>query len=57
MFVFSGNNMNAFLNENWRDVYKEMAPTIEATFEQVTLSLTKSIFDKFSFEELYPKTL
>lgn len=48
-----GENMNAFLNENWRDVWTELAPSIDTAIAEVCKSIMVNLFKKFSYDGIY----
>ncbi|KAL5273083.1 hypothetical protein ACFFRR_000072 [Megaselia abdita] len=48
-----GSNLNIFLNENWKDVWTELQPSIHSAIAEVMKSIMKNIFIKFSYEELF----
>ncbi|XP_067005499.2 protein takeout [Anabrus simplex] len=53
--VALGNNMNKFLNENWRDVLKELKPGLESALGQLFKNLANRFFLKVPFNEVFPK--
>lgn len=46
-------NMNLFLNENWRDIFQELRPSIEDAFSQILNSLLNSVFSKVPYSDFY----
>lgn len=46
-------NMNLFLNENWRDIFQELKPSIEDAFTQILNSLLNSVFSKVPYSDFY----
>lgn len=46
-------NMNLFLNENWRDIFQELKPSIEDAFSQIVNSLINSVFAKVPYSDFY----
>lgn len=44
--VFSGNNMNVFLNENWREVLLELQPAIEDVFAVAFKSIGQQFLNR-----------
>jgi len=49
--------MNAFLNENWRDLFNEISPSLLSVWGQMILK-TFSGFDKLvPFDEVFPENL
>ncbi|GFG38868.1 hypothetical protein Cfor_02175 [Coptotermes formosanus] len=52
-----GNQMNDFINENWKDIYKSMSPAITEAFAQVIGSIVNNIADVLPFDALFPETI
>uniref|UniRef100_A0A0A9X583 Protein takeout n=1 Tax=Lygus hesperus TaxID=30085 RepID=A0A0A9X583_LYGHE len=50
---FLGSNMNRFLNENWKDVTKELGPAVGQAFSDVFRLLLTRIAAQVPFEEIY----
>ena len=48
-----GSNLNVFLNENWRDVWVELQPSIHSAIAEVMKSIMREIFTKFSYDEIF----
>lgn len=48
-----GDNMNTFLNENWRDILNELKPSITSALEQILEAIVNRIFAKVPHKELY----
>lgn len=48
-----GDNMNIFLNENWRDILNELKPSITSTLEQILEAIINRIFAKVPYKEMY----
>lgn len=48
-----GDNMNTFLNENWRDILNELKPSITSALEQILEAIVNRIFAKVPYRELY----
>lgn len=53
---FSGENMNYFLNENWREVTKELGPALGEAIGEVFRLLLSNIADLVPYEYIYPDT-
>lgn len=49
-----GDNMNAFLNENWKEVTEDVGPAITEGLEKVFAQVTKNLVNAVSYDELYP---
>lgn len=56
-FSVAGNQMNDFINENWKDIYKSMSPAITEAFAQVIGSIVNNIADVLPFDALFPETI
>uniref|UniRef100_A0A336M7R2 CSON013083 protein n=1 Tax=Culicoides sonorensis TaxID=179676 RepID=A0A336M7R2_CULSO len=48
-----GDNMNAFLNENWKVVLDELKPACIEAFAQIFASIINSIFSKLSYDDVF----
>lgn len=48
-----GDNMNAFLNENWRILLDELKKPIGVSFSEVFKSLMNKIFEKNPYEDFF----
>lgn len=46
-------NMNLFLNENWKDIFQELRPSIQDAFSQIVDSLINSVFAKIPYSDIY----
>lgn len=46
-------NMNTFLNENWRDILKELKPSISFAIEEIFKSIINRVFIKVPYDELF----
>jgi hypothetical protein len=44
--MFTGENTNRVLNENWEQFWSELKPSFEQTYAEVFLQLSKIVFDK-----------
>lgn len=53
---FVGENMNYFLNENWREVTKELGPALGEAIGEVFRLLLSNIADLVPYEYIYPDT-
>ncbi|KAK9505256.1 hypothetical protein O3M35_009347 [Rhynocoris fuscipes] len=45
-----GETMNAFLNENWRDILAEMTPSVEASFSSFFERIARKVFDEIPID-------
>lgn len=48
-----GDNMNLFLNENWRDVFPEIRGPVFESFGQIVDNVMKNMFAKVPYDELF----
>lgn len=48
-----GDNMNRFLNANWRLLLDELRKPISASFAKVFREALSSVFDKTPYDELF----
>lgn len=51
---FLGDNMNTFLNENWKDVLADVGPTIGEAMAQVITIILSNIFQLVPYDEAFP---
>ncbi|KAK9504733.1 hypothetical protein O3M35_010999 [Rhynocoris fuscipes] len=49
-----GDNMNLFLNENWREIFNEIKPAISAGFGSAFKEIGNRIFSKITIDEVSP---
>ncbi|XP_031638896.1 protein takeout-like [Contarinia nasturtii] len=50
-----GENMNQFLNENWRDILNELKPSISFAVEEILKGIINRIFLKIPYSEIFLK--
>jgi len=48
-----GDNMNLFINENWRDILKELKPSIQDTISQILQNIINRIFAKIPYDDIF----
>lgn len=48
-----GDNMNQFLNENWRDILNELKPAITFAVEEILKGIINRIFSKIPYEDVF----
>uniref|UniRef100_U5ETV6 Putative hemolymph juvenile hormone binding protein n=1 Tax=Corethrella appendiculata TaxID=1370023 RepID=U5ETV6_9DIPT len=48
-----GDNMNKFLNENWKDILNEVKPSIVTAFAKIFKNLVNNVFETFPYNELF----
>ncbi|XP_021925168.1 protein takeout-like [Zootermopsis nevadensis] len=52
---FLGDNMNTFLNENWRELLKELGPGIGEAISKVVSTILANIFELVPYDEAFPE--
>ncbi|KAK9504722.1 hypothetical protein O3M35_010989 [Rhynocoris fuscipes] len=50
-----GDNMNAFLNENWREILQELKPAISRAFGAAFREVGNRVFSKVPINDISPK--
>lgn len=50
----TGEAMNEFLNDNWKDVADEMKPVLEKTIGDLFKQFSNRIYHKYPLDELLP---
>lgn len=50
-----GENMNQFLNQNWRDILNELKPAITFAVEELLKSIINRIFAKVPYNDIFLK--
>lgn len=50
-----GEQMNKFMNENWREVDKDLNKSISEAFLQIYSDISEKFYSKLPFDELFPK--
>lgn len=53
--LISGDNMNIFLNENWKDIMKDIGPGFSDALGEVFKQTLTSMADLIPFQTLFPK--
>lgn len=48
------NTMNEFINQNWREILKEMKPSYEAVFEGVFKDTVDRVFSRIPVKDIMP---
>ncbi|XP_055904273.1 protein takeout-like [Eupeodes corollae] len=48
-----GDNMNLFLNENWKDIYGEVRGSITSAFASIFQSVVNNVFSKYPYRKLF----
>lgn len=47
------NNMNMFLNENWKDILNELKTPITIGFGNVFTAIINHVFNNFAYSDLF----
>lgn len=50
-----GDNMNQFLNQNWKEIYQELKPAITFAVEEILKGIINRIFLKIPYNEIFLK--
>lgn len=45
--------INTIVNENWRDIYKELKPALEENIAEVITSIIGPLFDNIPYQEFF----
>ncbi|XP_075145239.1 protein takeout-like [Haematobia irritans] len=48
-----GDNMNKFLNENWKDIFQEIKPQFSKALSLQVKALLNTLFSKYPYEEYF----
>lgn len=48
-----GDNMNLFLNENWRDILTELKPAINLALEELFKGIINRIFSRIPYNDIF----
>lgn len=54
-FFVAGDTMNRFLNENWRNVVREVQPVLEDTIAELFKSFANKMFHMYPLDMLMPE--
>jgi hypothetical protein len=49
--------MNTFLNDNWREVVRDLAPTVGEALGQVVQGILTNIYELVPYDEAFPETV
>ncbi|XP_060862963.1 protein takeout-like isoform X2 [Metopolophium dirhodum] len=49
-----GDQTNRFINDNWKDLMKEIRPLLEDTVFTIVMGILKPVFETFSMDDLFP---
>lgn len=47
--------MNIFLNENWKDAFKELSPTVFKVMSEIIGSVVNRLSAQVSFDNIFPE--
>lgn len=47
--------MNRFLDENWKDVTKDLGSTMAETISSIITTIAQNIFSQVPFDEVLPE--
>lgn len=48
-----GDNMNLFLNENWKEIFEELRVAIEASFADIFKGLVNRLFTTLPYNQMF----
>lgn len=48
-----GDNMNAFINDNWEIIFQELKPAITNTLSKIVAKIIDSVFDAVPYRKLF----
>lgn len=48
-----GDNMNLFLNENWKEIFAELEPVVEDTFAEIIRNVVNNVFSMYPYEAMF----
>lgn len=57
VITVAGRQMNIFLDENWKDVYKELSPAVITAFSEIISAIITGIAGSVPFDVAFPETL
>jgi len=49
--------MNAFMNENWSDLFNELSPILNRVFSQMNFKIFSDFNERVPFDEIFPEDL
>jgi hypothetical protein len=53
----AGNQMNRFLQENWKEVYEELSPAVITAFTEIVNTIIRGISGSVPFDVAFPQKL
>lgn len=48
-----GDNMNAFLNDNWEPIYKEVQESFQNAFAEIFQKIISDVFSKYPYDKFF----
>lgn len=48
-----GEQTNKFLDENWKEIDKDLGPAISETIAQICVQIASSLFDRIPYNQLF----
>lgn len=49
-----GDQTNQFINENWKELLKEIRPLLEDTISVIVMGIFKPVLETYSADDLFP---
>jgi hypothetical protein len=46
--------MNQFLNEKWRQIMKDIKPTLEEAIAKIIRNIAEQLFERYTLDQLLP---
>ena len=53
----SEDNMNTFLNENWREPLRDLTPPVSEAIAQIVERILTNIYQLVPFDDAFPETV
>lgn len=53
ILLITGDNMNVFLNENWRELFNELQPAIEEVFGVVFKDVAHQLLSRIPLNQIF----
>jgi len=48
-----GDNMNAFLNDNWEAIFKEVQNSMQSAFSEIFQAIISKVFSKYPYAKFF----
>lgn len=55
LFSVAGNQMNAFLNENWKEILHELRPSVQEALGAAFKEIARRLFSKVPYDDIFLK--